>query len=173
MAMRIEWILILSISLIVSLAYEYKVSNNQISYKKANRDLEFYDTIFSKVDTKSLLNKIYTTYGVLHSKVLDVQTIKYQDLQVNKLTANKAIIDKDVITLDGNVSIYLKDGFKAFSQKAIYNKKISKLDIPTQFVANMQKDKINGNSLVYNLNTKIALASRVNATVELDTQNKE
>jgi hypothetical protein len=173
MAMRIEWILILSISLIVSLAYEYKVSNNQISYKKANRDLEFYDTIFSKVDTKSLLNKIYTTYGVLHSKVLDVQTIKYQDLQVNKLTANKAIIDKDVITLDGNVSIYLKDGLEFFSQKAIYNKKISKLNIPTQFFANMQKDKINGNSLVYDLNTKIALASKVNAKVELDTQNKE
>jgi hypothetical protein len=173
MAIRVEWILILSIALVVSLAYEYKVSNNQVPHKKANRDLEFYDTIFSKVDTKSLLNKIYTTYGVLHSKVLDVQTIKYQDLQVDKLTANKAIIDKDIITLEGNVSIYLKDGLEFFSQKAIYNKKVSKLTIPTQFFANMQDDKIDGNSLVYDLNTKIALASKVNAKVELDTQNKE
>jgi hypothetical protein len=173
MAIRIEWILMLSIVFVVSLAYEYKISNKMSSNTQTNKDLEFYDTVFSKVDTKSLINKIDTRYGVLQSKILRVKTIDYQDAQVDKLTANKAVIKDDTITLDGNVSIYLKDGLECFSQKAIYNKKLSKLNIPTQFFANMQKDRINGNDLIYDLDTKIALASKIKAKVELDTQNKE
>jgi hypothetical protein len=173
MAIRVEWVLVLSIVAIASLAYEYKMSNQLVSKKTASKDLEFYDTIFSKVDTKSLINKIDTSYGVLQSKVLKIRAISYQDAQVDKLTANQAVIKGDIITLEGNVSMYLKDGVEFFSQKAIYDKKVSKINIPTQFLANMQEDKINGVDLVYDLNTKIALASKVNAKVELETQNKE
>jgi hypothetical protein len=173
MAIRIEWIVILAIVSIVSLAYNYKISNQYFKKVSSSKELEFYDTVFSKVDTKSLINKINTKYGVLKNKTLTVESLIYQDTQISKLYANNGILDDDTLTLEGNVSLFQDESLEVYTQKAIYNKAKSQLIIPTQFLSKIQQDIIEGEELIYNINQKISTAINIKAKIKLDSKSKE
>jgi len=173
MAIKIEWVLIVLVISIGGLSYQFKITQQTKHKSKKTKDLEFYDTTFRKVDTKELISKIDTTYGVLESKVLRLRDINYQDKLISKLLANKATKYDDVMYLEDNVSLWQVDGFEYHTQKAIYNKKQQTLVSPNKFNAKKEQDWIDGNHLIYHLDKKVATASSVHAIIEMSKKSKE
>jgi hypothetical protein len=167
MAVKIEWILAVSIVSIWLFSYEFKIQQQKRVKVKSSKNLEFYDTDFTKVDTKGIVSIVNTKHGIRKKNILDVYDINYTDKQIKFLVSDKAKWINDVLYLDGNVSVYQKDGFKCFTQSAVYDKKSSILKIPDSFVAKLNGDTLNGVKLIYNLNTKILKASDVDALLEL------
>jgi len=173
MAIKVEWVLLALIISIMGLSYEFKTTKSKHHKSKSMKDLEFYDTIFSKVDTNGFISKIDTTYGVLESKVLKLKHINYKDKTISKLLANSAIKYDKIMYLEGNVSLFQVDGFEYYTQKAIYDKVKKTLVSPEKFNANKANDYIDGEHLIYHLDKKVAKASNVHAIIEMVKQSKE
>jgi len=173
MAVRIEYLIVIISIIILAFGYDYKVFNQHNSTKIVSKNLEFYDTNFTKVDTSELISSMYVKYGFMKSKILEGYKIVYHDTQIIKLQANKAISKAHSIRLDGNVSIYQKDGISCFSDIAIYNKNRLKIIIPTSFVSHMGNNTMLGRDMEYDMNTKVLFAKNVTANLEIEKNSEE
>jgi len=168
MAVKIEWILICLILAILTFAYDFKVKNQDIHKSvKKSKNLEFYDISFSKVDTKRLISIVNAKYGVVSGNVLNAYSVVYKDTQIDKLMAKHAIFVDDYLYLEENVSVYKKDGFSCFTQKAIYDKRLSILSVPEKFIAKLNGNTLKGDSFEYYLKSKLLKASKIEASLEL------
>jgi len=167
MAVKIEWILTLVIVVILAFAYDFKVKNKSIHQQSTvSKNLEFYDISFTKVDTYDVLSVVDTTYGVLYGSVLNAYHIIYKDEHIDKLSAQKGIFVDNYLYLEGNISVYQKDNFSCFTQNAIYDKKLSILSVPKEFIVKLNGSTIKGKKLLYDIQTKLLKASHIEASLE-------
>jgi len=173
MGVRIEWILIVMVVSIVLFSYNINIKNNTISNTILQKDLEFFDTTFREVNTTSTIYKLYTRYGVLQNKQLNIKHILYSDTNINYISAKNAVIYDNIVYLENDVKIYQKDGYKYFANEVIYNKKTKVLNIPTQFKAIMSQNEIIGINLQYDSNQKTLLASQLKAKLELQKSKEK
>ncbi|HHO42224.1 MAG TPA: hypothetical protein ENN12_02585 [Epsilonproteobacteria bacterium] len=134
-----------------------------------NRDLEFTNTTLIEVDDTSLLGYTFATYGVRQRNILTLDNVYYKDNNIEKLTALQGVYDTKSLTLRGDVDLYYKDGMRCQSQEAIYYKELSKLEIPTPFVATTPLHIFRGSSLIYDANKRTIKAKEVNALIDMNT----
>jgi len=167
MAVKIEWILVFMIVAILAFAYDFKVKNSSLQNQtQVSKNLEFYNISFTKVDKKEIQSIIYSRYGVLYGNVLNTYKVNYKDNQIESLKADNAIFVDDYVYVEGNISLYQKDNFSCFTQSAIYNKKLSILNIPKRFVAKLNDNVIKGKNLIYDIQHKLLKASSIEASLE-------
>jgi hypothetical protein len=167
MAVRIEFVLSIFIIAVLLFAYSFKIEQRDNNRTSSVKDLEFYDTNFTKVDRVKVLNRIESDYGVVSSKVLRVYGIKYRDEHIKEVVAKEAIIADNILYLNGEIKLYYQDGFSLFTQEAIYDVKSKVLNISGDFVAKRAYSSFCGRGLIYDGVSKVLRASDINATLYL------
>jgi len=167
MGLRIEWILFILIVFVISISFVIDISGYDIDKYKKQKDLEFYDTVFSEVNQTDRISMLKTKHGVQYNNILSLQDIDYSDNAVESLVSKKAIMENDVILLEDNVSLHQRGDFVYMTQKAFYYKNKSILRVPNDFFSYRLNDTIGGTFMIYDLKTKIINADNVKAVLQM------
>jgi len=165
MGLKLEILLIVMIIGIVTVTTMVKLTNSNSHKKMLNKELEFTNTTFIEVDRSKMQAKAFSIYGVRENGILTLEHLKYHTTNIEELLADKGTYKKNILHLDGNVSMHEKDGFDYSTQHAKYNQKTQMLYITSPFIANMDKNIIHGTSLQYNAVKKEAHGTGIDAVV--------
>lgn len=165
MGLKLEILLIAMIIVIVTATTMVELTNRSSHKTISHKELEFTNTTFIEVDSIKMQAKALSTYGVREKGVLTLEHLKYYTTSIEELLANKGTYKENILYLDGNVSLYEKDGFEYSTQHAKYNQKTEILYITSPFVSKMDKNTIHGTSLQYNAVKKEAHGTGIDAVV--------
>ena len=159
---RVEPILIVLIVSIITLGVKIKLNSTTVKIVKSTKELDFYDTTIYEVDTKHLLDVIYTTYGVRDSGVLKMKNIKYHSDSVESLVSKKGRYVNDILYLTKDI-VMIDNGYKYTTQNLNYNQKTQILNITSPFKASNNINTFWGKSLKYYTNKKESYAKYTKA----------
>lgn len=165
MGVRIEVVLFIIIALILALTPMIKVTNKSIYTEISTKEMDFTDTTIIEVDINKTQGRSYSTHGVRDEGVLTLYNLVYHTDQIESLTADQGILKGDDVYLDYNIIVNQKQGYDYSADHAVYNQKTEILNITSPFAALMNDNVILGETLRYNLKTKEAFATRVDAVI--------
>jgi lipopolysaccharide assembly outer membrane protein LptD (OstA) len=169
MAIKIEWVLIFFITITLLVSFSLRVEDS-IHKTGIQKELNFKDTIFAEVDTSGLLSFANVKNGEQTNGILTMHDISFDKIDDTKVTANRAVYEKDEIVLSGNVKIKQKNGFVFNSQKAIYNTRSGKITSKDKYNATLNGNLLTGDNLSYDTKKLNATSSGIHAI--LHTQDK-
>ena len=161
MAIKLEYVLIITIIGIITGSLMLKIRNAPVQTKVFTKEVEFTDTILIEVDTENMKSRAYTTHGVRDQGVLTLDDIVYLGDTIESLSANKARLKGDFLHLDGEVVLQERGGYKYETQHAIYNKKTGILNITSPFTGVRGQNIVQGESMEYNTREKKATGTTV------------
>ncbi len=165
MGLKLEFILILLVAVILSVALTVRIHNEKVVLKVNNKELEFHDTTFTEVDTNKTIGVAYGTYGVRVLEVLTVKNFRYHNDSIDQLRSKVAIFKGDKIFLDNNVVLNQEEGSDYFTEHAVYDKKTEILDVTAPFKAVKGKNVMFGDTMRYWTQKKKMFATNVDAVV--------
>ena len=108
-----------------------------------------------ELDQNGLTTLMHGTKAKRYSDRYDVSDIDYTDNSkqfTSNMKANHGLYKEEIVYLDGDVKFDRKDGFRYFSQKAVYNKKTEVASTSVKYNATMGLSKLLGTSIVINNN---------------------
>ncbi len=165
MGIKLEVLLGVSILLILAAAYTVRLSDNVTSNATPQKELEFTDTTFTEVNTKTLVSTAFGTYGVRKDGVLTIRNLVYHTASIEHLWADEGRYMGDRVSLDGNIRIKQKEGFHYSAEHATYNKQNGILLITSRFTATMDKNTLHGNTARYDTRRKVFVGKEIDAVV--------
>jgi len=154
MGIRLDVILIVLISIIISVGLNFSLTSTPQTDNNFTKELEFKDTMLTEVDKTMILGKSFIGYGVSDNKVLVLKNITYFAEKLEYIKANEAKLDGHVLYLKGDIEVKETDGYLYKTQEAIYNQESKILNIYTPFSARMKNNLLEGSRLLYNLKDK-------------------
>lgn len=104
-------------------------------------------------------------YGSRENGILELEDLQYHSDTVALLKADRGRYREKKIYLDGNVTLYQKEGFTYHTEHAYYDKSAMILYITAPFTGYMQRNIVRGASLEYHTESKEAFATAVDAVV--------
>jgi len=165
MGLKLEFLLVFVIAMTSLFTMTMKLTQQNRENEVFTKELEFTNTTFTEVTTKKREGVAFGTHGVRSAGVLSVDNLRYHNDSIKLLLADKGIYKGSRIYLDGNVSVHQKKGYDYYTEHAMYDKKKEVLYITSPFVAYMNRNIINGKTLEYNMRTKEAFATAIEATI--------
>lgn len=165
MGLKLEFLLILFVAGILTMAMTVKITNSLSAAKKQTVEMEFTDTTTIEVDTNKTLSTTYGTYGIRDKGVLKIDNLRYHTDNIKLLRAKKGTLKGDNMYLDNNVILNKEKGSDYYTDHAVYNKKTGILLVTSPFKAIMDENIMYGDTLRYDTKKKKAFATHVNAVV--------
>ncbi|SFV68408.1 hypothetical protein MNB_SV-3-1303 [hydrothermal vent metagenome] len=165
MVLRLEIIITILITMILSSALLFKYHTSLKPATEATKELEFTEATFIEVNTEKMQGHMYGTYGCIDKGVLSLENIVYSTEEIKCFRAKKGISRDNFLYLYQDVFLENINGYTYATTQATYNKKTEMLYITAPFVAKQDKNIIKGKSLIYDIHHKKALGSRINSVV--------
>jgi len=156
---KIEIILIFLIISIITMGMTVELNSKNNTSQKLNKEIDFDNTTIDEVNTKTFLDRTYTTYGVRNKGILRMKNIKYHSSSVESLISKEGKYVNDILYLHKDV-IMSNDGYIYTTQKLNYNKKTQILNITSPFKATNNINTFWGKSLTYYTLTKESYAKK-------------
>ncbi len=141
--------------------------------KTISKEMIFYETTFTEVTSKGFVDRMITKKGWREGGKLVLTSLDYRNDTVKRLMADKGMTIGDMFYLDGNVSLYRYDGFRYFTEHAVYDKKSGIFEATSPFKAYMNGNMLEGESMRYNTYTKILYAMIVHGEIELKKEKSD
>ena len=163
MAIRLEGMIITLIFVVFSIFYFIKDSDSKKENSRATKELEFHETSLIEVDQHEMSGSAFADSGVIKKGVLYLRYLRYHTNTIRLLRADSAVMKKEHLYLDGNISLKQKEGFCYQAKSAIYDKHTKILHIKSPFQAKLKQNTISGEALTYDILHKKATASMVKA----------
>jgi LPS export ABC transporter protein LptC len=91
---------------------------------------------------------------------------------IANMKANSGVYKNDIIDLEGDIVYVREDGLSFETQKMSYNTKTSIVKTNDPYVAYMDKDKMEGTSLIYNSLTKELYSKNVTMIYQINEETK-
>ncbi|MDQ1325652.1 MAG: hypothetical protein QG564_776 [Campylobacterota bacterium] len=158
-------VLLFIIGAILVLTFGIKVTDIDIKKQLSGKEIEFTDITLIEVDMESMQSIAHSRYGVGINGVLMLDELNYHSGNLELLRAKKGIYHDDKIFLDGDVFVRQKEGFEYRTQYAVYDKATEILDVTSPFIAKMNQNTIQGDSMRYNLRQKEVSGKGIAAVV--------
>jgi LPS export ABC transporter protein LptC len=165
MGLRLEIILSTFIVVIIFSIFMLKLTPSFSSTETLKKELEFTNTTFTEVNTEKLQGHLYGTYGVRYKGILSLKNIEYNSETIHKIVADKGTYKGDLLYLYGHVVLDEEEGYTYETEQANYNQKTETLYITAPFVGIRNKNRIKGNTLVYNTRTKKTSGTRIDSVL--------
>jgi lipopolysaccharide assembly outer membrane protein LptD (OstA) len=165
MGIRLEWFVILLIIITIGTTTVVKLTNTQEGTKSKSKELEFHKTAFTEVDTDKMQSKSFVQVGTRTEGVLTLKDLIYSTENITYLIADKAIYEKNILLLEGNVRLEETPGYTYTTEHAKYNQKSEVLTILSSFIAKQGKNIFKGSSLRYDSVKKDINATQVDAMI--------
>ncbi len=166
MALRFEYIIVLLIALTILFSFSFDTKKDEeVRASAIAKDLQFEDTIFREVDKNSTISSAFAVQGIRINNTLKLKNIKFSNSDIKYLVGNTGTYKGNIITLDGDVKMLATNGFYCETQSASYNKNQKILDILKPFNAHMDKNRLLGDTLRYDLDEKTIFVENPQATI--------
>jgi len=165
MGIKLEYVISVTIIVIVGAAIMMKLDNKTNILKQVNKELEFKETTFIEVNTKKRQSNAFVQKGVRKNGILSLEHLTYNTKNISLLIADKGNYIKDILILEGHIRVEEKKGYTYSTEHAKYNQKTEILTISQGFTANITKNVIHGSSLKYNAIKKEMYAKKIDAVV--------
>jgi len=168
MGLKFEFLLVAMIIFTSVLTMSTTLKRQHTSPLGEKKELVFTQTAFTEVTTEGSEGVAYGSYGERKEGVLTIRDLKYYDADINLLTADRGRYDASKVHLDGNVSLYRRDGFSYRTEHAVYDRNISVFYATAPFVAEGKSYFLQGDKMAYLLRKKELYASKVRAVVNME-----
>jgi len=165
MGLKLEFLLVLLIAFTSVVTMSMKLSNQGSKTESEDKELEFTNTTFTEVTTEGREGVAFGVHGVRKKGVLVVDRLRYHNDSVTLLSAQKGTYQDDKLYLDGNVSLYEKEGFTYHTEHAYYHKPSAVFYATSPFMATMGKNTLRGERMFYRTQDKELYATMVEAVV--------
>lgn len=165
MGIRTEIILVLLIVVVVVGSFNVELNTTVEEQKLFTKEMDFTNTTFREVDTKSLQAIAYGTHGVRDAGVLTIKNLIYSTDIVKSLIADKGTYIGSIIYLEGKVVFKDMQGYHCASEQAEYDQQTEILNITSPYIATRAKNRVFGDTMTYNTRTKEAYGTVIDAIV--------
>ena len=165
MGLKLEFLLVLVIALTSVVTMTTKLTQQNRETEVFTKELEFTNTTFTEVTTEKREGVAFGTHGVRDGGVLMIDNLRYHNESIKLLLADKGTYKGKQIYLDGNVSVHQKSGYDYYTEHAMYDQQSEILYVTSPFVAYMDQNIIHGQTLQYDMRTKEAYATVIDATI--------
>ncbi|QOR61085.1 hypothetical protein ACM66Z_06385 [Sulfurovum sp. ST-21] len=165
MGLKLELLLVLLIAFTSVLTMSIQLSDQKVLDEVFDKELEFTGTTFTEVTIHKREGVAYGTRGTRIAGILTIENLRYSNENIELLLADKGRYEDNRIYLDGNVSLMQKEGFKYYTEHAYYDKSAEVIYVTSPFVAYLNKNVIQGETLQYDTVRKEAFATMLKAVV--------
>jgi len=166
MALRIEYILLLSLAILTIFIFIEKPTNIKAIKSNSSKEVYFKNFSLLELDENGVKNQLIASEATKDKNSFYLIDINITHNKTHKLLAKKAKYIKDFIYLEDNVWLKRDDGFKFWTNSLKYKIKEKIAYTDRNFIINIHTNHISGKELYYNLNTKIVSAKDINASIE-------
>jgi hypothetical protein len=170
MGLKFELILVSLIVITSVYMMSVKLRDHNKRYHDSGKELEFYDTTFTEVNTTGLMSVSYGVKGERINGVMYVDDFRYKSVDVKFLRANKAKDTGEVMYLDGNVRLKRYDGFRYQTEHAKYDKKHEVMEALSPFIAYKAPNTLMGKTMRYDVKRKVLYATDVRMIIVTDAK---
>jgi len=163
MGMKLELLLVILIAVTSYVTMTTKLSEQSVGSVEQLKELEFTNTTFTEVTVQKRKGVAFATHGVRIGGILHMDNVRYHNENIKLLLADSAFYRGKRIYLDGNVTVHRKPGYDYYTEHANYDQVSQILYVTAPFVACMERDVLEGQSLEYRMGSKEAYATSVKA----------
>ena len=161
MGIKLEGILLVSIIVIISSSFMVKLNTTESKSPLTSKELVFTNTVFTEVNQNLLLGHATVSEGIYENKLLTVKDILYKTDDIEYMQANNGIYEKDILYVENDVELQEVGGALYKTQQAVYNQKTQLLELPNTFGSIYGQNVIEGDSLIYDLNSSKMMGKSV------------
>jgi len=165
MGSRVEYILIVAISVVLLIPFVVNInSNKNTGISAGNKSSELNNFIEYEINATKLQHTLKASKAEQIKENWHLNNVEIKTDKLKSLKANSATVKPQKIELNKNVVAIKQDGTIYKSQKAVYDKKSKDLVTPENFTITRKVNIVNGRKLEYFFDKNITKAKDVNAT---------
>jgi hypothetical protein len=166
--MGVKFELFLVVLIVATSVYmmSIKLRDHNRKYADSGKEVEFYDTTFTEVNTSGFVSTSYGIHGERINGVLHIESFRYRNNEVRLLVADQAYDDGKKIRLEGNVRAKRYDGFRYKTELAGYDRKTDIMEAYAPFVAYKPPNTLYGETMRYDVKRKELYATNVRAVIK-------
>ena len=162
---KIEFLSISMILVMLGVSYLVKVKNEKAKESRTTKKIEIFDSVTIEVNSTNITSVLYSDHILREGDKLKMTNITYQGNSAKELKSKYGHTIGDKFYLDINVTLLQDNGYRYKAQHAIYDKAIGFFYIPTAYTAYIDKNIIHGTDLKYDIDNKIAVSEKIDATL--------
>ncbi len=167
MALRVEYILILSIMIVGVFIFIEKPKNIKLIESNSTKELFFKNFSLLEIDENGVKNQLNAKEATKDKNSFYLIDINITHDKTDNILAKKAIYIKDFIYLKDKVILKRKkDNFQFSTNDLNYRVKDKIAYTNMGFTLKSNNNIINGTNLYYNLETKEISAKDINASID-------
>lgn len=165
MVLRIEYLLLLTLIILVLSVLGINPSSHSAVKTTANREILFEN--FSLFELKENLaeQKLFASKTIKYTNRLEMKDINLTDKNGHNILANEAIYKDDNISMNHNIRVKRSDGLNFSTETLNYNLERKELQTFTPFYLDYNGSTIKGANLKYSLKRKDIDASNIEASI--------
>ncbi len=166
MALRVEYILILSIIVVGVFIFIEKPKNIKVIESNSTKELFFKNFSLLEIDEHGIKNQLNAKEATKDKNSFYLIDINITHDKTDNILAKKAIYMKDFIYLKDRVTLKRKGEFQFSTNDLNYRVKDKIAYTNSGFILKINQNRINGTNLYYNLKTKEISAKEINASID-------
>jgi len=165
MAVRIEYLLFVSVALLLLSILGLNPTSYEAISSTAKKEIEFHN--FSLLDIKSndIGQKLSALKTVKYKDYLELDSIHLSGINGYSIFAKKAIYKDDFIYMHKDVKLLREDNLTFLTENLSYDIKNKKVENSKPFILKFNKSIIKGNNLEVFINSKKIIANNINASI--------
>ena len=165
MALRVEYILILSIMVVGVFIFIEEPKSIKLIESNSTKELFFKNFSLLEIDESGVKNQLNAKEATKDKNSFYLIDINITHDKTDNILAKKAIYMKDFIYLKDRVTLKRKGEFQFSTNDLNYRVKDKIAYTNRGFTLKVNQNRINGTNLYYNLKTKEISAKDINASI--------
>ena len=165
MAVRIEYILLISLALLLLSILGLNPSSYEAKSSTANREIAFENFSLSDIKTDRSSQKISASKTTKYRTYLELEDINVTGENGYRLLSKKAIYRDDILYMHRGVDILREDNLSFTTENLTYDIRSKEVTSNKPFVLKFNKNQIEGDNLELFIDNKKILADNVKASI--------
>ncbi len=165
MALRIEYMLLLFLAVVLSSLFLLRPNSVHVVESNSTTELIFQNFTLMELDEHGVANQLSASLAVKDKAYFKLSDVNVSYEKSYYLLAKNALYQDKFLYLNDRVHLEREDGLFFESEDLVYA--LSKGEVRTQksFSIEMNKSKITGENLHYNLKSKRIFADKIEAKI--------
>ena len=165
MAIRIEYLLILTLGLLLLSIVNINPTSQAAKTSKGDKEIEFQNFSLFDIKKDEPLQTMSASKMVKYQNYLDMDNIDLKDEKGYRILSQKAIYEEEYIYMDKGVNILRNDGSKFSTKSLNYNVETKDIKTLKPFILEFNSSIIQGENLALNMNNKEISADNIEAKI--------
>lgn len=165
MAVRIEYLLILTLALLLLSIIKINPSSQAAKTSKGDKELEFQNFSLYDIKKDETSEEVFAVKMIKYQDYLEMDKIDLKDDSGYRILSEKAIYENEYVYMKKGVNIFHEDGLKFSTESLNYNVDTKAIQTLKPFLLEFNSSIIEGENLVLNMKNKKIMADNIEAKI--------